>query len=241
MTFTSTEVRTPVIGRRAAFDLLAAAALTLLASSSAPTPLYATYQVKWGFSDLMVTVIFGVYAVAVLFSLLVFGSLSDHLGRRPLLVVGLGSQALIMLVFAFAGNLDVLLVARVLQGLATGAALGAIGAGLVDLHPEHGPVANSSALLAGTATGSLLSALFVQLLPAPTQLVYLFLSAVFLVLALGAVLIAETSPRVPGTRHALAPTLNVPPQVRGSLVIAAGLIRSLRRDARGAPVSLRSQ
>src|SRR5579859_1198267 len=82
----------PRLGERSAFALLASAALTLLASSSVPTPLYATYQAKWGFSDLTVTVIFGVYAVAVLASLLVFGSLSDHVGRRPLLLAGLGMQ-----------------------------------------------------------------------------------------------------------------------------------------------------
>ncbi|MGA9876418.1 MAG: MFS transporter [Solirubrobacteraceae bacterium] len=210
----------PVLGRRAAFALLASAALSLLASSSAPTPLYSTYQARWDFSDLTVTVIFGVYAVAVLASLLVFGSLSDHIGRRPLLLAGLGSQALVMLVFAFAGDVNVLLAARVLQGLATGASLGAIGAGLVDIHPEHGPVANSSALMAGTATGSLLAALFVQLLPAPTELVYLFLSVVFAAQTLGVALIAETSARVPGARRALVPMLELPPQVRGALVIA---------------------
>ncbi len=214
----------PRMGRKAAFALLASAALTLLASSSAPTPLYATYQAKWGFSDLTVTVIFGVYAVAVLASLLVFGSLSDHVGRRPLLMAALGSQALVMLVFAFAGNLEVLLAARVLQGLATGAALGAIGAGLVDLHPAHGPVANASALMAGTASGSLISALFVQWLPAPTELVYLFFSVAFLLQALGVVLIAETSARVPGARRSLSPTLALPPQVRGSLAIAAPIL-----------------
>ncbi|HWE58487.1 MAG TPA: hypothetical protein VG228_02235, partial [Solirubrobacteraceae bacterium] len=53
----------PRMGHRTAFALLASAALTLLASSSVPTPLYATYQARWGFSDLTVTVIFGVYAV----------------------------------------------------------------------------------------------------------------------------------------------------------------------------------
>lgn len=214
-------VARPRLGRKAAFALLASAALTLLASSSAPTPLYATYQAKWGFSDLTVTVIFGVYAVAVLASLLVFGSLSDHVGRRPLLLAALGSQVLVMLIFAFAGNLDVLLAARVLQGLATGAALGAIGAGLVDLHPTHGPVANASALMAGTASGSLLSALFVQWLPAPTELVYLFLAVVFLVQALSVLLITETSARVPGARRALAPTLSLPPQVRPAVWVAA--------------------
>jgi predicted MFS family arabinose efflux permease len=217
-------IREPRLGRRAAFALLASAALTLLASSSAPTPLYATYQARWGFSDLTVTVIFGVYAVAVLVSLLVFGSLSDHVGRRPLLLSGLGMQVPVMVLFAFAGNLDVLLLARVLQGLATGAALGAIGAGLVDLHPTRGPVANASALMAGTASGSLLSALFVELLPAPRELVYLFLAGVFLLQATGVAMIAETSARVPGVRAALAPKLAMPPQVRGAVFVAAPIL-----------------
>jgi len=68
---------------RVAFGLLTSMLLMLLASSSAPTPLYATYQAEWGFSAITITVIFGVYAIAVLLALLVFGSLSDHIGRRP--------------------------------------------------------------------------------------------------------------------------------------------------------------
>jgi predicted MFS family arabinose efflux permease len=208
------------LSTKAAFALLASAVLTLLASSSAPTPLYATYQARWGFSDVTITVIFGVYAVAVLASLLVFGSLSDHVGRRPVLAAALVAQALVMLVFATAGGLDVLLLARVLQGVATGAALGAIGAGLVDIHPTHGPVANSAAAMAGTASGALGSALLVQLLPAPTQLIYLVMAALFLIQAVGLAAIAETSARVSGARASLRPTLAIPPKVRSALLIA---------------------
>ena len=210
----------PALSPKAAFALLASTVLTLLASSSAPTPLYATYQAHWGFSDGVLTVIFGVYAVAVLSSLLVFGSLSDHVGRRPVLAVTLTAQALVMVVFATADGLDVLLLARVLQGLATGAALGAIGAGLVDLHPANGPVANSVAAMAGTATGALASALLVQLLPAPTELVYLMMAVLFLIQAAGVSLIAETSPRAPGVRAALRPVLGIPPAVRSALLVA---------------------
>ena len=207
--------------QRVAFALLASAVLTLLASSSAPTPLYAIYQSRWDFSDVTITVIFGVYAVAVLVSLLVFGSLSDHIGRRPVLAAALLAQVLVMLVFATASGLDVLLLARVLQGLATGAALGAIGAGLVDLHPTHGPVANSAAAMAGTASGALGSALLVQLLPAPTQLVYLLMAALFLTQAAGIAGIRETSPRAPGARASLRPTLALPGPVRSALLVAA--------------------
>ena len=153
--------RTRTLSPSVAFALLTSILFMLLASSSAPTPLYATYQAEWGFSAITITVIFGVYAVAVLLSLLVFGALSDHVGRRPVLLTALVIQAGVMLVFAFAGGVDTLLVARVLQGLATGAALGAIGAGLVDLHPGRGPVANATGAMSGTASGALISALLV--------------------------------------------------------------------------------
>lgn len=216
-------VRAPTARRRsgAAFALLTSILVTLLASSSAPTPLYATYQARWGFSPVAVTVVFGVYAVAVLVSLLILGSLSDHVGRRPVLVAALVAQAGVMLLFATASGLDALLLARVLQGLATGAAVAAIGAGLVDLHPGRGPVANAAGAMGGTASGALVSALFVQLLPAPTQLVYFVLMGLFLLQAAGVLRLAETSRRVPGAVRSLRPTLALPSPVRGALAIAA--------------------
>jgi MFS family permease len=216
-------LRASVAGERhpAAFALLTSVIVTLLASSSAPTPLYATYQARWGFSPEAVTVVFGVYAVAVLVSLLVLGPLSDHIGRRPVLIAALVAQAGVMLLFATASGLDVLLLARVLQGLATGAAVAAIGAALVDLHPGRGPVANAAGAMAGTATGALFSALLVQLLPAPTQLVYLVLLVLFLLQAIGVRRIPETSSRVPGAVRSLRPTLALPGRVRGAVGIAA--------------------
>jgi MFS family permease len=221
---TTTAIAAPnrrALPARVAFGLLTSALVTLLASSSAPTPLYATYQARWGFSPVTVTLIFGVYAVAVLASLLVAGSLSDHVGRRPVLIGALAAQAIVMLLFAFAGGVDVLLLARVLQGLATGAAVGAIGAGLVDLHPGRGAVANAAGAMSGTASGALGSALLVQLLPAPTKLVYLVLLVLFLIQAVGVAAIAETSPRAAGIRRALRPTIAVPARVREALLIAA--------------------
>jgi MFS family permease len=205
----------------AAFGLLTSILVTLLASSSAPTPLYATYQARWGFSPVAITVVFGVYAVAVLLSLLVLGALSDHIGRRPVLTAALVAQAGVMLLFATASGLDVLLLARILQGLATGAAVAAIGAALVDLHPGRGPVANAAGAMGGSATGALVSALFVQLLPAPTQLVYFALAGLFLLQAAGVRRIPETSRRVPGAIRSLRPTLSIPGPVRGALAVAA--------------------
>src|SRR5258708_36278236 len=82
---------------RAAFFLLASITVSCLAGSLAPTPLYPVYQAEWGFSALTTTEIFGIYALALLGSLLVAGRLSDHVGRRPVLIVTTLTQAVVML------------------------------------------------------------------------------------------------------------------------------------------------
>ena len=146
----------PFAGRlsdRGAFALLISMAISYLAGSSAPTPLYSRYQAAWGFSPITTTVVFGVYALAVLVALLVVGSLSDHIGRRPVLITASLVLAGTMVVFATADGVTALLLARVLQGLATGAALGAIGAGLLDLDRSRGALANAVATPIGTASG----------------------------------------------------------------------------------------
>jgi MFS family permease len=81
------------LGPTVAFYLLASIIVPFLAGSSAPTPLYATYQAKSGFSAITVTVIFGIYALAFLAAMLIVGSLSDHVGRRPVALVAIILQA----------------------------------------------------------------------------------------------------------------------------------------------------
>src|SRR5712692_4592449 len=100
-----------------AFVLPASIILVFLAGSSAPTPLYTLYQAAGGFSPITTTIVFGVYALAVLAALLTVGSLSDYVGRRPVLLVAIVLQAVVMLVFATAGGVLHLLVARIVQAL----------------------------------------------------------------------------------------------------------------------------
>ncbi len=205
----------------AAFWLQASIAVLLLAASSAPTPLYAHYEATWGFSPITVTVVFGIYAVAVLASLLTVGSLSDHIGRRPILLVGLSLQVVAMVVFATAGGVGDLVVGRVVQGLATGAAMGAVGAGLLDIDPVKGTVANGVGLLIGTGSGALLSSLLVQFLPAPTHLVYLVLAAIFVLQGVGVLLMTETSSRTSGALASIRPQFRLPRAARRPLLVAA--------------------
>jgi hypothetical protein len=77
--------------------------------------------------------------------------------------------------FAQAGSVTALLGARVLQGLSAGAAVGALGAGMLDLDKANGTLANAASPPIGTATGALGAGLLVAYLPDPTHLVYLML------------------------------------------------------------------
>src|SRR4051812_33227863 len=79
------------------FGVLTAA--TFAASSGAPTPLYRVYQETLGLSPLMLTVIFGSYAFALLAALLTAGKLSDYVGRRPMILASLALNAVAMLIF----------------------------------------------------------------------------------------------------------------------------------------------
>jgi len=220
VTTTARPTRAGRLPAPAAFYLQASIVLFLLASSSAPTPIYSIYQAEWGFTPIVTTVVFGTYAVAVLVSLLTVGSLSDHVGRRPVLLTALSVQAITMLVFASATGVTELLVARGIQGLATGAALGAVGAALLDLDKDKGTIANSIGAMAGTATGSIASGLLVQFLPAPTQLVYLVLFVVFVGQVVGVTLMAETAAPKPGALGSLRIQVGLPAGVRRPILLA---------------------
>jgi len=187
--------------------LLASIIVSFLAASSVPTPLYALYAAQWGFSPLATTVVFGVYALAVLASLLTFGKLSDHVGRRPVLLTVFVLQAVAMVLFATAGGLGMLLGARIVQGVATGLLLGAAGAAMLDLDRRRGALANSSAPGADTAAGALISALAVRYLPAPTHLIYLVLLGALAAQAAGVLGMGETAPSRPGALRSSAADL----------------------------------
>jgi MFS family permease len=207
-----------------ALVLLASLIVSLLAASGAPTPLYAIYQQRWGFSPVTTTIVFGVYALAVLASLLTFGRLSDYTGRRPVLLAALAVQVVSLAVFATADGVGGLLVARVIQGLSTGAALGAIGAAMLDIDRDRGALANAMSPGLGTGSGALLSALFVRFLPAPTHLVYLALIAVIAVQAAGVARLRETVTPARVPLAALVPDVRLPRSVRGPVLAAAPVL-----------------
>ncbi|WLH81094.1 MULTISPECIES: MFS transporter [unclassified Pseudomonas] len=202
---------------RSSLVFLAITLLTFLAASSAPTPLYHLYQEGLHFSAGMLTLIFGVYAISLLAALLTVGSLSDHLGRKPVIFAALVLDMLAMLLFINEGSVAWLIAARTLQGFATGMATAVLGAALLDHDRQQGPLVNSVAPLLGMACGAMGSSVLVEFAPLPTQLIYWTLFVLMLLQALYVWRLPETVSRIPGALASLRPTLHVPPQARRAL------------------------
>lgn len=215
----------PKLSRAPSFWLLAVMLASFLFAASAPSPLYATYEATWHFSSITLTEIYAVYAFGALAALLVTGRLSDHVGRRNIVLLALVFQIAGMIAFVAADGVGMLYLGRVLQGVGTGIATGAISAWLLDLRPPANPglgsLVGGVAPLAGLAAGALGSGLLVQYGPDPLRLVFALLAIVFaLALALMAV-IPDVVERTPGWRRSLRPQIGVPPAARPLFVALA--------------------
>jgi MFS family permease len=209
---------------RVAFGLVAAIIGLALFASGTPSPLYGAYRELWGFSSLVLTLVYATYAFGVLAALILAGRISDEVGRRPVLLVALTALMGATVVFMLADSVVWLFVARGVQGLATGLALGAASAALIDLHPRRDPagvgLTNGVVSAAGLGLGVLVSATFVELLPAPRVLPYVALFVLFAIALAGVARMPE--PVADRSRPRLTPQRpGVPASVRRPFLLAA--------------------
>jgi MFS family permease len=206
--------------RSTGFWVLATTMVVFFAASSVPTPLYVVYQQKWHFSSVTLTLIFAAYVAALLITLLTAGGLSDYLGRRRVLAGALGVELLAMVAFVAADGVGWLLVARAVQGVATGAAAGALSAGVADLTPPDRPAlaaaVNTAAPTTGIAVGALTSGALVEYAPAPRVLVFVTLVVLFSALLVALAVVPETVTRRSGSLRSLQPRASVPVAARST-------------------------
>jgi MFS family permease len=211
------------LGRGASFSVLVFANVLLMASTSAPSPIYPLYLDRWGFSMTTLTVIFAVYVVGLVGTLVTVGSLSDTLGRRPVLVVSLLVAAVGTAIFWGADGVFSLMFARVVQGVSAGMATGALAAGLVELSPKGRPNAGPTMTAVGTsfglAMGGGLAGLLVQVSRSPDKVIFPTLTVAFVVLAALVVAIPETAVR-PTEGSAVRPRIRLPEETRREFVAA---------------------
>jgi MFS family permease len=167
----------PAPATRWRFWAVAYTLLILLTGTNLPTPLYHGYAQRFGFSPLTVTLIFAAYAAVLIPSLLVAGPLADAVGGRAVLIPAVTLAALGSLAFALSEGTAWLYVARVLQGVALGAASGALTAALSALEPRgrrhRAALVSTAASMGGLGLGPLLAGLIAQYGPAPRVLPFI--------------------------------------------------------------------
>lgn len=208
-----------IAGRsRLGFPLAVAAQILMAVGASAPSPFYPVLAHDIGFDAIVISAVFAVYAGSLLLTLLTAGSLSDHIGRRPVVVAGFVLLAGSMLLFWHADAVAVLFLARILQGVASGLLLSALSATALDFAPggRAGVAALWNALSPGIglALGALVSAVMLDLSSEALLDVFAPLSTVYLVIAVLFLLVPETAPRKPGVWASLSFRLTVPSAIR---------------------------
>jgi MFS family permease len=214
-----------------AFPLLAAVLFLFFFSASAPSPLFIVFQGRWGFSSGMLTVAFSIYSLVLLTALLVAGSLSDHLGRRPVVVTALLIQVAAMTLFLMARGINGLLVARIMQGLSMGVVNGALSAAVIEAAPLDrkwlGTLVTSMSPLAGLATGALATGVLIGLTADADTWMFGTLTAVFLACALLVLLVPETVSRRPGVFASMVPRISVATRARRGFVHGLPLLLAI--------------
>lgn len=205
-----------------AFVLLAAVLFAFFFAAAAPTPMFVVFQHAWGFSSSLLTVAFAIYAIALLLSLLIAGSLSDHIGRRPVVLAALVLQAVAMGLFMTAQGIGGLILARVVQGVATGIASGALSAAVVEAAPaarkKLGGLITSVSPLAGLAMGGLFTGVMVKFSVDPVTLVFGVMAAAFALGAAAVLWMPETVTPRPGALASLVPRMSVPAAARAAFL-----------------------
>jgi predicted MFS family arabinose efflux permease len=227
----------PTLPPAASFVAMTAAFAAFFIAAGAPTPLLPIYEANWNFPASMVTVAFGVYAIALLLTLLIVGSLSDHIGRRPLLISALALELVSMLVFLVSPSISWIIAARIIQGVATAAATSSFSAAILELAPDKrkhlAGVITGLAPAAGIGVGALFSGVIAQFSSSAAATVWIILAAVMLIALVFAILTPEAAIRKPGAIASLRPEVSVPLPARSVFavtlpsLIAAWLVSAL--------------
>jgi MFS family permease len=185
------------------FWVAAVAFLLNMGFSAVPTPLYVLYQQRDGISNLMITVVYAVYAVGVIGSLFLGGHLSDWIGRRHIFVPALLANAASAVLFILDPSLAGLIVARIISGISVGLTTATATSYLAELHASARPGASprraeavaTAANLGGIGFGPLAAGLLAEFAPAPLVLPYVVFGIALIVLALAVAFSPETVSR----------------------------------------------
>lgn len=219
-------MKTSTTGRQSitAFLAVVMAFLINMMGTTLPTAIYRYYQIQYGFTATVITVIYACYALGVLGALLLVGNWSDQLGRRRMLLAGLCASAASAVTFLLSDGQAGLMLGRLLSGISAGIFTGTATVAVIELAPpawrKHATLAATASNMLGLGCGPLLSGVLVEILPRPMQIPYVVHLLLVAVAIFGVWNIPETA-KLPERVKVRPQRISLPPEVRGVFVPAA--------------------
>ncbi len=221
----ATNLREPAVGApgEAGFWGVAGMYLVIQVGGTIPIPLWVVWQSKLGFETGTLALVFAIYTLGTLVSLLLIAPLSDRVGRRPVLILAVALAAVSTVLYLVADTVLLLFVARFISGMAVALTAAAGAAALRELEPgsraRRASLTTAAATMGGLALGPLLAGFTAEYARDPLRLVF-WIYLALLIPALVAVLLArETVP--PDRRVAWRPGRIALPRDRSAFALAA--------------------
>lgn len=213
-----------VLGRRMACWVSAGVVAHTLWTSAAPAMVYPLYAAQWHLTHATITAIFAIYPVVVVAVLVGFGDISDYLGRRAAMLLGLAASLTGVLLFALAPSVIWLFAGRALMGIGVGLTAGPSTAAVIEFSGAgQSRSANSvttAAQAAGFAAALLIGGTLVEYAPLPTRLCFWVLFGVIAILFAGTWLLPRhTVIEAKAQWHPKLP--HIPQTMRATFVLAA--------------------
>jgi MFS family permease len=174
------------LGREASLLVSAAVVAHTIWTSAAPALTYPLYAAEWHLTTFTTTAIFAIYPIFVVLILVLFGNVSDFIGRRETMLLGLGASAVGTLIFALAPDVGWIFLGRAFMGIGVGLSAGPSAAAVVEFSAPGKAAQSGGVTAAAQAAGMTLAALvggaLIQYAPLPTRLNFAVLFVVLLVL-----------------------------------------------------------
>ncbi|MEU5461015.1 MFS transporter [Streptomyces althioticus] len=175
----------PSLGTRGSFWTAGAVVALALWTSACPTMAYPLYQSEWGVSTTTITWIFAAYPIALIPVLILFGNLSDHIGRRASILLGLAAELVGVLLFALANDVGWLLLGRAFMGLGVGLSISPASVAMVEYsapgQEKRAGAASTAVSALGIALAMVVGGALTEYAPFPLHLNFFLLAAVIAV------------------------------------------------------------
>jgi MFS family permease len=204
------------------FWFITFALFVIMLGTNVPLPLFSLYQQQLDLSTGMVTFIFGIYALTIIPTSLIAGQLSDRVGRKKILILGLVMSLIGTVCFAFAEGIFTILLSRFFQGLSVGLFNGVAVATMIETHPTHDKTfcafVSSIAMSVGNALGPIFAGVVAESFMHSTRMPY-FIHFFLLVPCLMALVTINETLKEKRSGRLFIPS--VPSEIRSSFYLAS--------------------